>query len=116
MTLRERLSRLFRSTEEIASDDRQRLAEDVGADAIGTAPDRARVTVRGTIEALTVRPRRTEPWLEATLNDGTGRVNLIWMGRRDIPGIEAGRDLIVEGRISCVDGQRRIYNPKYQLL
>ena len=116
MTLRERWSRLFRSNEEIASADRHRRAEDAGADAIADAPDRARVKLHGTIDALTVRPRRTEPWLEATLSDGTGSVTLIWMGRREIPGIEAGRDLLVEGRISVVDGQRRVYNPRYQLL
>lgn len=116
MTLRDRLNRLFRTTEEIASDDLHRLAADAGADTIGQAPDRARVTLRGTIGDLTIRPRRTVPWLEATLSDGTGSVSLIWMGRREIPGIEAGRNLIVEGRISVVDGQRRIYNPRYQLL
>ena len=56
------------------------------------------------------------PWLEAELSDGTGTISLIFMGRHQIPGIEAGRQLVVEGRISDVDGERRIYNPWYQLI
>jgi len=112
----QRLRGLFSSNEELQSAERQRLAEDIGADSIGDAPDRARVRLRGTIDVLAVRPRRTTPWLEAELTDGTGRVTLIWMGRHTIPGIEAGRDLLVEGRISVVDGDRRIYNPRYELL
>lgn len=116
MAVWERMKRLFVSNEELASADRHRLAEATGADAIADAQDRGRVTLRGTIDNLTLRPRRTRPWLEAELTDGTGRVTLIWMGRHDIPGIEAGRDLLVEGRLSVADGVRRMYNPRYQLL
>ncbi|HEY5846030.1 MAG TPA: DNA-binding protein, partial [Microlunatus sp.] len=39
-----------------------------------------------------------------------------WLGRRQIPGIDAGRSINVWGRISCHDGRRLIYNPKYELL
>ena len=116
MTWRERLARLGRSTEELASDERHRVAVDAGADSIAAARDRSRVTLRGTIEVLTVRPRRHTPWLEAELSDGTGRVTLIWMGRHEVPGIEVGREMLVRGRISAIDGERRIYNPRYELL
>lgn len=116
MTWRERIARLGRSTEEITSDERRQIAVKAGADSIADAHDRARVTLRGTIEMLTVRPRRHTPWLEAEVSDGTGRVTLIWMGRHEIPGIEPGRELLVRGRISAVDGGRRIYNPRYELL
>lgn len=112
----DRVKGALRSTDELTSEERHRVAEASGADAIGRCEDRKRVTLRGTIDVLTVQPRRTTPWLEAELSDGTGRVTLIWMGRHDIPGIEAGRELLVEGRISVADGQRRIYNPRYELL
>lgn len=108
--------RLFASNEELTSADRHRIAQQTGADAIGDVADRGVVTLRGTIEVIAVRPRRTRPWLEAELSDGTGRVTLIWMGRHAIPGIEAGRELLVEGRVSVSDGVRRIYNPRYTLL
>ena len=116
MGLLDRVRRLFASTDELASADRRRLAGEQGADEIAGVTDRGLVKLRGTIEVLTLRSRRTRPWLEAELSDGTGRVTLIWMGRHDIPGIEAGRDLIVEGRVSVDGGVRTIYNPRYQLL
>ena len=116
MSGREWGSRLGRSTEELASEERQRRSESVGADRLGTCRDRQNVRLRGTIEVLTVRPRRSSPWLEAEFTDGTGSLRLIWMGRREIPGIEAGRELIVEGRVSDADGERTIYNPRYQLI
>lgn len=112
----DRLRESMRSNDELTSQDRKKLASDRGCDAVGTCADRSRVTLRGTIEVLTVRPRQDVPWLEAELSDGTGKVTLIWMGRRAIPGIEAGRDLIVKGRISTADGTARIYNPHYELL
>lgn len=106
---------LLRSNDDLDSEERHRRAEKAGADAISACADRGRVTLHGTIDVLTVRPRRTTPWLEAELTDGTGRVTLIWMGRREIPGIEAGRELRVTGRISVADGVRRMYNPHYVL-
>ena len=54
--------------------------------------------------------------VEAEFTDGSGTVTLIWMGRRSIPGITAGRELIVSGRVSFVDGERRVYNPLYELV
>ncbi len=98
-----------------AWEDRRRAQEQRGVDRVADCADRQLVKLRGTIEVLTVQPRDTANWLEASLTDGTGTVTLVWMGRHEIPGIEAGRELRVEGRISIVDGQRRIYNPYYAL-
>nr|NLI51272.1 OB-fold nucleic acid binding domain-containing protein [Propionibacterium sp.] len=96
-------------------EDRRRADERATPDRIADCADRQLVRLRGTIESLTVQPRETANWLEASLVDGTGTVTLIWMGRHEIPGIEVGRDMSVEGRISIVDGERRIYNPYYTL-
>jgi hypothetical protein len=108
--------RLSASTEELESAERQRLAESTGAARVGDLCDRELATLRGTITVLTIKPRAGTPWLEAEFNDGSGEVTLIWMGRREIAGISAGRELIVTGRVSCVDGQRRMYNPRYELI
>ena len=115
MGLKDRLRGLLRSTDELASEDRSKTAEREGAVTVARCADRSRVTLRGTVDVLTVRPRGTTKWLEADMTDGTGHVRLIWMGRHEIPGIEAGRDLVVEGRISVDDGERRMYNPRYEL-
>ena len=31
-------------------------------------------------------------------------MTLVWLGRRQIPGIDPGRSIKVSGRISCQDG------------
>ena len=87
-----------------------------GVQPIARVADRQRATLRGRISVLTLRPRSGTPWLEAVLTDDTGDITVIWMGRREIPGVVAGRELRVTGRVSWVDGRRRMYNPYYELL
>lgn len=89
-------------------------AKDVGR--IADAPDRAPVRLRGTLRTITLRPRGGVPALEAELFDGSGTVTVIWLGRRRIAGITPGRSLQVQGRIGRHDGQRIIYNPRYELI
>lgn len=110
------LRRLAASNADLESEERQKVVERSGATRISETIDRQSATLRGTITVLTMKPRNGTPWLEAELRDGSGEVTLIWMGRREIPGITAGRELSVTGRISDVDGQRRIYNPRYELM
>lgn len=77
---------------------------------------RERAMILGTIHSLTLRPRAGVPALEAEIEDGTGRLTCIWLGRRAIRGISAGRDIQVSGRV-VLDGQQwRVYNPDYVLL
>ncbi len=110
------LRRWGASNEEQAAQERQRLVEATRATRISAARDREFVTLRGSVTALKMEPRGGTPWLEATFSDGPETITLIWMGRREIPGITAGRELTVEGRVLVVDGERRIYNPRYSLI
>ena len=87
-----------------------------GATSIAEAPDRVRVTLRGALRTVTLRPRAGVPALEAELNDGSGVITIVWLGRRRIAGIEPGRAIEVEGRIGAHDGTRVMYNPRYQLI
>jgi hypothetical protein len=82
---------------------------------IGQCAEREIVSVAGTLRAVTLRPRGTSLTMEADLWDGTGQVTLVWLGRRDIPGIEAGRRIVVRGRLTALKGERAIYNPSYEL-
>lgn len=104
------------SNAELESAERQRAAEQIGANKVGELTDRQMARLRGTITELTVKPREGMPWLEAELSDGSGSITLIWMGRREIPGVIAGRQMVVSGRVSCVDGNRSLYNPRYDLI
>ena len=107
---------LCRSTEDLDSEQSRRAAQASGAETVADCHDRQRATLQGRISVLTLRPRSGTPWLEAEFSDGSGTVSLIWMGRREIPGVIAGRELRVTGRVSWVDGRRRMYNPEYELL
>ena len=55
------------------------------------------------------------PSLQAELSDGSGALMLIWLGRREIPGIETGRRVRIAGRVSSREGKRIMYNPRYEL-
>ena len=114
--LRRVLHRVTASDEDLADDDLQRSSLDAGASTISEAKLRTRASLQGRIEVLTLNPRGTNRWLEAELRDGTGAVTLIWMGRRRIPGLRAGRRISVEGMITEADGRRVIYNPRYTVL
>jgi len=113
--LRRSINRWANSTDQEARDLRKTHAER-GPDRIGEAPDRQRVRLRGTLRTVTLRPRGGVPALEAELSDGTGVITVVWLGRRRIAGIAPGRAMQIEGRIGQHDGQRIMYNPRYELI
>lgn len=82
---------------------------------IADAPDREPVIIGGTVKTLTLRPRGGVPALEADLYDGSGSITVLWLGRRRIAGIFPGRVMRVEGRIGVHDGERIMFNPRYEL-
>ena len=114
--LQRALRRFASSNAELESEDLQRKVREEGAVPIQNCEDRQRVQLTGTVSTVTITPRAGHPALEVELRDGSGAVTLVWLGRRQIPGIEAGRTLKVWGRISCHDGTRLIYNPRYELM
>lgn len=95
--------------------DLRRTHSGPGNVSIAEAPDRERVALSGTLRAVTLRPRGGVPALEAELDDGSGVITLLWLGRRRIAGISPGRALAVRGRIGVQAGQRVMYNPRYEL-
>jgi hypothetical protein len=82
---------------------------------IAESAEREVVDVAGMLRAVTLRPHGTSLTMEADLWDGTGNVTLIWLGRREIAGIEPGRRIVVHGRLTSIRGERAIYNPTYEL-
>ena len=67
------------------------------------------------LRSVTLRPREGVPALAAELYDGSGTLDLVWMGRREIAGVEPGRRLRAEGLVCVVDGRRTLFNPCYEL-
>lgn len=75
----------------------------------------ANAVVGGRVRAVRFTPTANVPVLEAELYDGTDVVQLVWLGRRRIAGIEPGRKLLARGRVGDHDGRYAIYNPWYEL-
>jgi len=73
------------------------------------------VTVSGVIASVCLHPAHQSPSLEIVVSDDTGELTVVWLGRRAIPGIEAGRRIIVRGRLTHATTHPMIYNPRYIL-
>ncbi|MFE6166124.1 OB-fold nucleic acid binding domain-containing protein [Streptomyces sp. NPDC048441] len=112
---RRMLDRLSSSQEDLESEELREDAETAGCTRIGDCHDRQIVTVTGTLRTVTLRPRAGVPALEAELFDGSAALDVVWLGRRSIVGIEPGRKLIASGRVSMSRGRRVLFNPKYEL-
>jgi hypothetical protein len=113
--LRRNISRWADSSDQEARDLRR---THTGEDSvrISEAPDREMVKLRGSLRTVSLRPRAGVPALEAELFDGSGVLLVVWLGRRRIAGIDAGRSIQVEGRIGEHSGVRTMYNPRYELI
>jgi len=112
--LRRSLSR-WASSEDMEARELQDDTVRAGCCPIAEAADRQRVELHGSIRTVTLRPRGGVPALEAELYDGSGVITLVWLGRRRIAGIEAGRAIKVQGRIGVQDKARVMFNPRYEL-
>ena len=108
-------STLMKAQEVVEADELREESRDVAATLIEACPGGCEVTVAGVLRSLTIRPVGATPALEAELYDGSGVIDLVWLGRRAIVGIEAGRRLVVTGRLTGGQGRHRMYNPKYAL-
>lgn len=97
------------------TDDLSHAGDDDGARSACDCHCGEEVTVRGKLRSVELRPREEAATLEAELYDGTEGITLVWLGRRQIAGIEPGRTLRARGRICDRDGHKVLYNPYYEL-
>jgi len=77
---------------------------------------RQRAKVKGRVKAVRVQPLAGVPTLECTVYDETGGLAVVFLGRREIPGIRPGTTLTAEGMVADHQGRLAILNPAYQLL
>jgi amino acid transporter len=87
-----------------------------GTTPIGLVYFRQHVTVRGKIKSLRVQPLAGTPTLECVITDATGQVSVVFLGRRQIAGIDVGRTLAIEGMVGEHRGLLCFLNPQYELL
>jgi len=95
----------------------QRLAErGSGSIDIDQATFRERTKLAGRIKSVRVQTGEGASNLECTLTDGTGSMLLIFQGRPEVPGIEPGVRLVVEGMVGSWHQRLAILNPDYELI
>jgi hypothetical protein len=87
-----------------------------GTTPIGSLRHRHRARVAGRVRSVSVKPWSGVPTFECTLVDGTGALTVAFLGRRDVPGIELGAKLVVEGAVGSYRGQLAVLNPLWEFL
>lgn len=113
--LRSRISGLVAAKTQQEAAEAAPIVEDHDVTRICNCAAGERVRVSGTLKSVTLDPQADTPTLEADLFDGSGYVTLVWLGRRRISGIEPGRQLTVNGRVTTHSGRPMIFNPRYEL-
>ena len=90
-------------------------------------PLKGRVLCQGRIESITYVPADRTAAFSAIVSDAErgragavpgrrARLRVVWLGRRRVPGIEAGTELRLEGMLSQTDGLPTMFNPRYEIL
>jgi hypothetical protein len=70
----------------------------------------------GRVRSVRVQPLAGVASLEVTIADATGSINVVFFGRRRIPGIQPGAQMIVEGVVGEHTGRLALLNPFYELM
>jgi amino acid transporter len=87
-----------------------------GCDSIGTIRWRDRVRIYGTVSSTRIQPKGGVPTLECVVSDGTGSISIVFLGRREVPGISTGTRLVAHGMAGSHFGRLAILNPEYELV
>jgi amino acid transporter len=87
-----------------------------GITPIGDVRWRDRVTISGRVQTLRVRPSGTSTTLEAVIEDETGAMSIVFVGRKRIGGLEVGTHLRAQGMAGEHRGRLAILNPAYNLI
>ncbi|MDR0945964.1 MAG: hypothetical protein LBM66_07370 [Bifidobacteriaceae bacterium] len=78
--------------------------------------ERSRATVLGHVRSVTFSPAGGAPAFAAEVADTTGTVRVVWLGRREIPGIVPGRRLVLRGLVTKSGSEWCLRDPRYELL
>jgi amino acid transporter len=87
-----------------------------GATRVCDATWREHSKLSGRIKSVSVRKLEGSPVLECSLTDGSGTILLVFQGRSEIPGIERGARIVVEGTVGSRNGRFAMINPTYELV
>ena len=77
---------------------------------------RDRVRVRGQVQSIRVAPQRDVATLECVIDDGTGTLLAVFLGRRELAGVNVGSRIELVGTAGVHQNRLAILNPSYQLI
>lgn len=110
------VDRLTKPAHELEFDELQGTGARLGATPIDQLVPRHWATVLGEVRSVALRPQVQVAALVVEIFDGTVPLNLVWLGRRAIAGIEPGVLLRAHGRVSFRRGVATIFNPVYEIV
>lgn len=88
-----------------------------GATPIAQIAHRQSVRVAGRIRSVRVQSGSDAPSLECTLTDASGgELTVVFMGRKEVPGIRTGTQIVLTGMVGERRGRLAVLNPVYELL
>jgi amino acid transporter len=76
---------------------------------------RDHVTIRGEVRSLRVVSQHDSPTLEVVVDDGTGALSIVFLGRRSVAGIDVGTRLSATATLGAFKGRLAMLNPTYEL-
>jgi RecG-like helicase len=82
---------------------------------IAEARPRARVVATGTIRNTKAVDLGHSTAYECLLDDGTGELTLVFVGRSSVPGLVVSARCTVEGTARYGAGHLEVWNPRYRL-
>lgn len=109
-------ARLTAPLESLDAVDLAGAVQGIGCSPVEDARRGQMVTLAGRVRTVLSGGGERFLGVTAEVYDGTGAVDVCWLGRGSIPGIDTGRFVKVTGRIGVRSGQKIIFNPRYELL
>ena len=85
-------------------------AKTSGAAAVASASAAAGAAQQAPSAAPVAGSRRHRPF------GPKDRLRVVWLGRRRIPGVDAGTELRLQGMVTVRDGLPTMFNPRYEIL
>ncbi|MDQ0634472.1 hypothetical protein QFZ40_002381 [Arthrobacter pascens] len=96
---------------------------------VSLLPEKGRALCHGQIESVTYMPADQTAAFSAMVTDleseraapraasgRRSRLRVVWLGRRRVPGIDAGSEIRLEGMVTQSHGMPTMFNPRYEIL
>ncbi|HET6954209.1 MAG TPA: amino acid permease [Acidimicrobiales bacterium] len=83
---------------------------------IGEVRWRDQVRVKGKVRSVRVAPQHDVPTFECVVDDGTGTILAVYLGRRELAGVKVGGRIEITGRVGVHQNRLAFLNPSYRLL